>query len=270
MRPESPATSDSSAPSVFPVFGERALFLRDARALVVGDLHVGLEADLDRSGVRIASQTRRMRERLDALVASTGARSLYVIGDLKHTIPTSTWQEADELPGFFSDLGADVTLVRGNHDVDIDYLRDVALAPSEGVRVGDVGLAHGHAWPSEEVAAARTLVTCHNHPAVMLVDRLGARHKEPAWVRARFTKKLRERYPGAREDAELVVMPAFNELVAGTAFNAPQGRDLLGPLFVNGCVDVERARLITLDGVELGTVKALRKWGEPAKAKADE
>lgn len=254
-----------------PLFGERALHLPRGGAVVVGDLHVGLETDLRQAGVHLPSQTERMRTRLLKLLDETGANRLLVIGDLKHRIPYSTRQEIRELPRFFEDFPAHVELVPGNHDVDLEGLLDVEVHPAEGIRVGDVGLLHGHAWPSEEVMAARTVVTCHNHPAVMLVDELGHRHKEPVWVRAPFADAARERYPRLPPDARLIVMPAFNELTGGTAFNAKEGERLLGPLFGNGLVDVGAARLWTVDGVDLGTLDKLRRFGEeksPASRRA--
>lgn len=243
-----------------PLFGERALHLVDEATVVVGDLHVGLETELRAKGVNLPSQTERMRARLRAILQRTGARRLVIIGDLKHRIPFSTRQEARELPSFFRGFPAEVELVPGNHDVDLEGLIDIVVQPAEGVVVGGVGLLHGHTWPSVEVMRAKTVVTCHNHPAVMLMDELGHRHKEACWVRASFTPRVRERYADLPHDAELIVMPAFNELTGGTAFNAREGKDLLGPLFGNGMVDVENARLWTVDGVDLGTVAALRRF----------
>jgi uncharacterized protein len=253
-----------------PLFGERALHLPGEGAVVVGDLHVGLESDLRESGVNLPSQTVRMRERLLKLLADTGARRLVVIGDLKHKVPYATRQEQEELPWFFRGFPAKVELVRGNHDVGLEGLLDVEMHEAGGIRAGDVALLHGHEWPREDVVAgARSVVTCHNHPAVMLVDPLGHRHKEACWVRGRFTGKAQERYPDLREDAELIVMPAFNELTGGTAFNAQEGDRLLGPLFGNGLVDVEGARVFTVDGVELGTIAQLRRFGqEPKRARS--
>lgn len=250
-----------------PVFGERALHIPAARAIVVGDLHVGLESDLRIAGVNLPSQTARMRARLLALLASTGADRLVVIGDLKHRIPYSTRQEARELPSFFDDFPARVELVRGNHDVDLAGLLDVEVHDPEGIVVGDVGLLHGHTWPSDDVMSAPLVVTCHNHPAVALVDALGHRHKEPAWIRARFTQVARERYARLPPGAEVVVMPAFNELTGGTAFNGEEGERLMGPIFQNGLADVEGARVWTIDGVELGTIGALRAVGAEKKRK---
>lgn len=247
-------------PRAQPVFGERALHLVDERTLVVGDLHVGLETELRAKGVNLPSQTERMRARLLTMLHDTGATRLVVIGDLKHRIPFSTHQEARELPWFFRGMPAEVELVPGNHDVDLAGLVEIVTHEPEGIVVGDVGLLHGHTWPVDEVMAQPLVVTCHNHPAVLLMDELGHRHKEACWVRAPFLDKARERYPHLPAGAELVVMPAFNELTGGTAFNAREGERLLGPLFGNGLVDLEAARLWTVDGVDLGTVDALRRF----------
>lgn len=246
--------------TALPVFGERALHLVEESTLVVGDLHVGLETEFRAKGVNIPSQTESMRSRLLTLLAQTGARRLLVIGDLKHRIPFSTQQEIRELPRFFERFPAEVELVPGNHDVDLAGLLDVVVHEPEGVVVGDVGLLHGHTWPADEVMACPTVVTCHNHPAVMLMDELGHRHKEPCWIRAPFVPKARERYPALPQDAQLVVMPAFNALTGGTAFNAREGERLLGPLFGNALVGVDEARVWTIDGVELGSIGALRRF----------
>jgi uncharacterized protein len=246
--------------SAQPLFGERALHLVDEAAVVVGDLHIGLESELRAKGVNLPSQTERMRARLLALLHQTQARRLIVIGDLKHRIPFSTRQEARELPWFFAQFPAEVELVPGNHDVDLQDFLSVELHPAEGIVVGDVGLLHGHAWPSVDVMRCRTIVTCHNHPAVMLMDELGHRHKEAAWIRAPFAAKARERYPDLPIDAQLVVMPAFNDLTGGTAFNAREGGKLLGPLFGNDMVDLEAAHVYTIDGVDLGTIPQLKRF----------
>lgn len=223
---------------------------------------MGLESDLSKMGIHIPSQTQRMRDRLAKLIERTSATRIIVIGDLKHRIPYSTRQEERELPDFFRGLGVDVDLVPGNHDVDLAGLVDIDIHEAEGLLLGDVGLLHGHTWPADEVMRAKLVVTCHNHPAVMLVDELGHRHKEPAWIRGAFADAAREKYPTLPEGAEIIVMPAFNELTGGTAFNGEEGERLLGPLFGNSFVDLERARVWTTDGVELGALGTLRRFGE--------
>ncbi|HWG90972.1 MAG TPA: metallophosphoesterase [Candidatus Thermoplasmatota archaeon] len=246
-----------------PIFEERAFLLPEGPSIVIGDLHVGLEGELRRAGIHLPSQTFRMKQRIERLVEATGAKRLIIIGDLKHTIPTSSFQEALELARFFDGLPLQVDLVKGNHDVDMGYLPPhVTVHDGPGIRVGHVGLLHGHTWPAPEVMAAPVVLSCHNHPMVLLLDALGHRHKEPAWVRAKFSDRIREKYPEANPEARFVVMPAFNDLLGGVAFNAVEGSELLGPLFGNGMVDVGSARLYTLDGVDLGTLQDLKSFGD--------
>lgn len=253
-----------------PVFDERALVTEagGAPTVVVGDLHVGIESELHRSGVHIPSQTPDLRERLEAVVAQEDAHRLFVLGDLKDTIARASSQEERELPTLFEGLPDDVEvhLVPGNHDAGVvDHLEGVTVHEATGTTLGDeVGLAHGHTWPADDVMACPRVVLSHNHPTVVLRDEVGGRHKEPCWVRATFREAARERYPDLPEEARLVLVPAFNPLLGGTPLNDRGGEPLLGPLFENGLVDVDAARVWTLDGVELGTVANLRKYGDPA------
>ncbi len=53
-------------------------------------------------------------------------------------------------------------------------------------------------------------------------------------------------------------MPAFNELVGGIAFNEASYETLLGPLFSNRAISLEKAQAYLLDGTYLGTVEQLR------------
>jgi putative SbcD/Mre11-related phosphoesterase len=250
-----------------PVFGERALYTEagGVPTVIVGDLHVGIEGELHRSGVHIPSQTGEMRDRLEEILDDRGARRLVVLGDLKDTIARASRQEQEELPELFEGLGVDVHLVPGNHDAGVDeWIGDAAVHPSDGAVLGDeVGLAHGHTWPRDEVMACSRIAFSHNHPMVVLRDEVGGRHKEPCWVRAPFRDEARERYPDLPGDARLVLVPAFNPLLGGTPLNDRDGEPLLGPLFENELVDVDGARVWTLDGVELGTVDSLRKYGDP-------
>ncbi len=271
-----------------PATGERALLIEGAfgrtfatseqagddrsqagavRVLIAGDLHVGLEAEFARGGLRLPSQTRTMRERLDTLVQETRADHLVVIGDLKHAIPVSSFQEARELSGFFAGLPCPVTLVRGNHDVDLPPMANARVHDDWALRLdGGPGarvlLLHGHTWPDEGLVDVNLVVTCHNHPMVQLNDDLGRRHKEPCWVRGGFTEVAYARYPALAPDARFIILPAFNDLLGGVAFNGREGARLLGPLLANGLVDVEHAMLFTLDGVRLGAVKELRRFAK--------
>ncbi|MBR5999066.1 MAG: phosphoesterase, partial [Candidatus Methanomethylophilaceae archaeon] len=72
-----------------PVHGLPAL--RVGNALVIADLHIGLEAQLVSKGFHITSRTEDM---FDAIIGCAGDSSkLIVLGDVKNSVPGSSKQE---------------------------------------------------------------------------------------------------------------------------------------------------------------------------------
>jgi hypothetical protein len=92
---------------------ERGVFLPRARVLAVADLHLGYEFELFRSGLRIPSQTERMKGRLTTLIEQVGPKELIVAGDFKHNIPYVGDWEYEELERFARDLALPITVIRG-------------------------------------------------------------------------------------------------------------------------------------------------------------
>lgn len=219
----------------------------------VADLHLGIEVQLRASGFSIPSQTRKMLESLVSL--SEVARNLVVLGDVKHRIPSAGYHGSREIGPFLTKLQdhfEEIVIVAGNHDGGLSEVvpagyRSVA---GPGMRLEDVGLCHGHVWPSKDAMGGSKLVIGHVHPAVMFVDSLGTRSTEKCWLRATLDRgKVLERYDSCPE--ELVVVPSFNPLLTGTPVNAPGGVRL-GPLFRNALVDESSYRAYLLDGANLG------------------
>jgi putative SbcD/Mre11-related phosphoesterase len=259
-----------------PILGAPALLIdfKKERVIAVSDLHLGIEAELAKKGVELPSQMSKVKERLIDLINKNRPDRLVMLGDVKHNVPIVAWQEWRELPDFFTDLSklTHVDIVLGNHDGDIEGMLppEVTIHNPKGLVLGDrkkVGFIHGHAWPSPEVLKVELLVAGHNHPAIELRDELGARTIEPVWLRSRldpkkFPKKLQE----AIEEGgpRFLVMPAFSELVGGSAINRTIPEELLGPMFKAGAVKLDQAEAILLDGTFLGTVAALKKLS-PAK-----
>ena len=254
-----------------PIYGAPALLIKlvGERMLVVADLHLGLEGELASKGVSLPSQIPKVKERLIALIKQRKPDRLFFLGDIKHNVPIASWQEWRELPGFFEGLMklVRVEVIRGNHDGGLEGMvpRGVNIHGARGIMLGKrkrIGLMHGHTWPSPEVLNTKLLIAAHNHPAVEFRDELGARMIEPVWLRAKldvtkFPKKLRE---GVKDKLpELLVMPAFSELVGGAAVNRGIPKELIGPMFKAGAVKLERAEAYLLDGTFLGEVRDLRK-----------
>ena len=243
------------------VTGEPALFIR--KTLVVSDLHIGIEHRYRKKGISLPSQSGRMLERLERLVRETKARKMVVIGDVKHKVPGTSFQEEREIPAFFRrllELG-EVEVTPGNHDGGIEGLLppEVVLHPGSGFMLDGNWLCHGHAWPPEGVLKAGRVVTGHNHAGFEFRDRLGYRWVEPVWVRASLDEgKLEERYGKVGSSTpELVLIPPFNEFTGYIGLNRKgHGEDGPGPLFRAARRD--SARVYMLDGTLLGELGKLR------------
>jgi putative SbcD/Mre11-related phosphoesterase len=241
---------------VEPVPGEPAAVVEcGERVLCVADYHAGLEATLARQGVSLPSQAGERREHVLSLVETTDAERVVFLGDLGHTIGDSRGNERDELEAL---LGAvtervPVTLVKGNHDGDIESLTDgldVTVTSTAGIRVGEVGFAHGHTWPNRTVLEAEVVCVGHEHPTVRLEDEVGGSRAERAWLRGSLAPgPFRDHYDeNVRIDGELVIFPAFNPLSGGTWINV-EGQEFLAPFLPDGLTGGEA---YLLDGTRLG------------------
>lgn len=259
----------------------------EERILLATDLHLGIEYELAKMGISIPYQTDRFLGELLGLVREHRPDRVVILGDLKHGVPITSFQEKREIPRFFRSLLDEVEcvdLVRGNHDANIQNLapEEVEIHPSRGVIIGEnfrVAALHGHAWPYPQLLTADLIVMGHNHPAVQLNTPLGVRITRRAWVRGspdpvklagalleQAGKKpegdpltaFEEAFGAAMGAPQMVIMPTFNDLMGGLPVNEEGPKSLLGPLFRTGVVDLEDFDVYLLDGAFLGKVAFLR------------
>ncbi|NHX36039.1 MULTISPECIES: metallophosphoesterase [Halolamina] len=249
-------------PAVEPVPGAPAatLELGDERALAIADYHAGIEIGLRyERGVELDSNADERRRRLLALLDRTDADRVVVLGDLVHRIAEPDGEEAEEVRDLLDALdsrGVPLTLATGNHDGGIaDVFPDrIDQLPTEGTRVDDVGLVHGHTWPGAEALSASTLCMGHEHPSVRLTDEVGGSRVERAWLRGPLRREPFREALGEAADgltwngAELVVFPAFNDRSGGTWINV-EGESFLAPFLPDALIDGEA---YLTDGTRLG------------------
>ncbi len=238
---------------------ERGVFLERQGVLAVADLHLGYEFELLRSGLRIPSQTQKIKARLLAMIREVEPKELIVAGDFKHNIPYVGAWEYEELERFVRDLGVKVTVIKGNHDVGLSSIlhgSNVSFGNTRGEVRGNVGFFHGHTWPNTELLKCRYVVMGHSHPALVLKDSLGLETRLSCFVESRLVwKKVLDRYPGElpdyNEKLRIIVLPSFNKLLGGTGFNVETP---LGPL-ARTCLDLPNATIILEDGTIIGKIK---------------
>jgi hypothetical protein len=95
----------------------------------------------------------------------------------------------------------------------------------------------------------------HEHPVVRLEDDVGGVRKERAWLRGTLRVEPFEQYHGAPvdTDADLVVVPAFNDLSGGTWVNV-RGQSFLAPFLPEALADADA---FLLDGTRLGPYRTV-------------
>jgi len=263
-----------------PVLGAPALVLEpvgrsDVRSLVVADVHLGLGSTAERSFGPPEGSAERLAERLLAIVRATRAGTVIVAGDAKHPIVGTPPALRPVIFDFFSALlgeGLTVELVLGNHDVGIvrHLPREVVVHPATGVVRGEVGIFHGHRWPSNQVLRAPRLVAGHLHPGFRLAPTADdPEGKRRCWVRVERvppgTKRSRRRRHIEPRAREIVILPAFNPIAGTEALNRERparGRSFLYRRFLAQGV----ARAFLLDGTDLGVLTTRSEAGRRSRA----
>ena len=241
-----------------------ALFIEEIKTLVVADLHIGIEYELYKSGIKIPSQVAEMKKNIFDLIKQTKTKRFIILGDIKHDVPGVSYQEMREIPVFMKDLSEriKVDVCLGNHDTYIKELspEEIKIHTSEGFKIGKFGFIHGHAWPSKKLLLCDFLISGHTHPIVQFTDKFGYRIIEPVWIKNKVDReKMKKRYKVETiGKLEFIIMPAFNRLLGGTPVNLKRNNDeLLGPLLKNGFVNIDESEIYLLDGTYLGRLKNL-------------
>jgi hypothetical protein len=252
---------------ISPVFDVPLLLAEGAeRVLVAADLHLGLEHELWLGGVSIPSQTEKILARLLGFLEEINPDRLLLLGDIKHNVPRTSWQEKREIPKFLRRLcdRIMVDIVPGNHDSNLADMAPlgVRVRPASGFVLDGVGYFHGHTWPDEKVIGAKALVAGHLHPAIRLPDPLGHSSSRSVWAKTRLLSRAVQEHYGFARDSEIIVAPAFNQLCGGLPLNEPV-EEMRGPLLA--MADWENARLYLLDGTDLGTLAEIKSGAKSAQ-----
>ncbi|PSQ44706.1 metallophosphoesterase, partial [Halobacteriales archaeon SW_7_68_16] len=185
--------------------------LPDADALVVADTHVGMDAASD---VEFPLGERGdLHDRIGALLDRFDPGEVVVAGDVLHAFDRVPDPVADSLATIRRTVeraDSRLALVRGNHDTMLDSLA-VDVVDAHRLDDGSV-VVHGHEEPTPE--ADRYLIG-HDHPTIRIEG-----VKRPCYLAG----------PDAYRGADVLMLPAFNRLAAGTVVNAMRGRDFQSPL----------------------------------------
>jgi putative SbcD/Mre11-related phosphoesterase len=260
------------------------------KTLLIADPHLGWEMQLQEKGIHVPSQTPKILNKLTAIITEYKPDRLVILGDVKYTVASSEFGEWRDIPDFFNQLSrciGSIAVVRGNHDANLEPLlpENVEFLPATGAVIGDVGVFHGHKWPSPALLGYKTLVMGHLHPVVVFRDPTGYKIMRQVWMKAKcdaealakillqksgvkivgsVAETLKEHYDVKAKAEEIYIMPSFNDFLGGRPINETRPRKeigseaLIGPVLRSEAVDVDESELYLLDGTFLGTLNQLR------------
>ena len=255
------------------------------KTLVIADLHIGWEMALSEKGIHVPTQTPKLLKKLKDILAIHKPEKLLVLGDVKHTVATAEIGEWQDVPEFFTQIKKmipNICVIRGNHDGNLEPLlpEGVRLLPATGVAIGDVGLFHGHCWPSLTLLRCKIWVLGHVHPVIVFRDPAGFKITRQVWIKINCDsieltkilllkhkikientpeKTLMENYKIKPKTRKLFIMPSFNDLLGGRPLNERKTSErIVGPVLRSDAVNLGNAEICLLDGTFLGTLNQLR------------
>jgi putative SbcD/Mre11-related phosphoesterase len=261
------------------------------KTLVIADPHIGWEVALRNKGIHVPSQTPKLLKKVTAVLSKYKPDTLLILGDVKYTVVTTEPGEWHDIPDFFNNLKnyvRDIAIVRGNHDANLEPLlpEKTSFLPAAGTIIDDVGLFHGHKWPSPTLLKCKTLIMGHLHPVVVFRDPAGFKITRQVWVKARcnttqlskiLLQKQRIKIEGTPEETvkkqynfrprttQIFIMPSFNDFLGGRPINETPPRKekrtstMVGPVLRSDAVGLGNSEIYLLDGTYLGTLSHLRR-----------
>lgn len=190
------------------LLADRALYWPAQRRLVIADLHLGKGSIMRRGGIPVpGGGTAADLQRLTALLAGTGAHSLWVLGDFLHG-PHAARSDAQWQQFRAEHAAIAITVVPGNHDRHFDAVQAQVTLASEGHRDGPFVFRHA---PAAGPDTAAHVICGHLHPVVKLPG-MGA-------------------HPVFWRRPSMTVLPAFSLFSGGLRIAPADGR---GSVLCNG------------------------------------
>ncbi|MEM5814936.1 MAG: metallophosphoesterase [Candidatus Aenigmatarchaeota archaeon] len=230
---------------VYIVKEQAIAFLKEINTLAITDLHIGLELELRKKGIKIFPQVKKFIDVLKKTREETGAKKLVILGDIKHKVPGSSISEIREVKWFLDEVSKIFNIIiicKGNHDDRIENIVDnsrIKVYGSRGVKIRDYGFFHAHAWPFAKLWNAKVWIVGHLQ-ALFEVQRGNTKELKRVVIKGkpRINKGKLE---------EIIVLPSFNEFLGGMIIN--KENKLEGLLFK--IFDPPNTYIYLLDGTEV-------------------
>lgn len=197
-------------------------YIKGLDALVLSDLHLGIEGVLSEEGIFLPrSFSRSTIEVVYKSISKYSPTTIILDGDVKHgfgLLNTSEWLVLKEFFRELSEMHLNIIVLRGNHDNYLGVLLD--KFGIEFHRRWDYDIytfIHGHeSYPWDELG--EVVIIGHEHPSVSLRDDVGIKFKFKCFMW------------GEHVGHKILVLPSVGELASGSTISPYMEGDTLSPL----------------------------------------
>ncbi len=195
-----------------------AVYVKSMDAIVLADLHLGIEGALANEGIFLPMSISESTLRLVYRVLDDYSPSMVIFdGDVKHgfgLLNTSEWVHVRNLFREISDR-FDVVVVRGNHDNYLGVILSRFNIPFvDRYDYGMYTFIHGHTKPPD---LRDIVIIGHEHPSITLRDDVGVKYKFKCFLW------------GEAHGHRVLILPSVGELATGATINIYE-EERLSPL----------------------------------------
>lgn len=186
--------------------------------MVAGDIHLGLERELQDSGYNMSfDEEGRLERKLRDCLSYVDPDVVVFNGDIHHRFDeiSSAAETIKRIDEVVESRGSRAVYVEGNHDTMLDSVVDTTGRYIWGSSNISVCCMHGDEVPVD-LPDADLYVVGHDHPYIEI-----EMDKQPCYLYGDF------------RDGNVLVVPPFNPFCSGTVVNSMSSSDFMTP-FVRG------------------------------------
>ena len=179
------------------------LALKYKDILIIGDLHLGFEESLRKSGFLVpSSQLKKITDRLEKIIKKTKTKKIIINGDIKDEFGRISNQEWNDVLSFIDHFNkkTEIIFIKGNHDRILEVIaKKRGIKVEERIDIDDITILHGDKILKD---LRKTIIMGHEHPAISFKERPDEKFK--CFLVGKYKKH------------NLIIMPAFNVLIEGS------------------------------------------------------
>lgn len=210
------------------------LYLVDEEAMVLADLHLGIEAIMSEDGsFSPYNQTKELTKLVIDYLRVIKPKLLILNGDIKHSFHEPTKIENRDVKGFLEAISLyvkEIHLIKGNHDLFLSWaIKDIENVNfyEESFSKGQYYFTHGDKQLPESLPKEiNYVIIAHEHPVFSSKINNLQKLKAPTFLLGPLNNK----------EAKLIVLPALSSYSVGNPIYPYHKDNLLSPILKENAI----------------------------------